>query len=143
VPNLADLMSSARNYPTGQTQNSTLMEERPQPEGAPGTIDPSAFGQTLASFLAQSGLAETLDVSGIAKGPTPGQFTLPWGSDILHLLSTGPKGSPVPEDLVIVPPEAYDQFGKTRSATKRQALLDSIVQGTQATGPTVLGAASV
>jgi hypothetical protein len=143
VPNLADLMSSARNYPTGQTEPTTAMDAQAQPDKGQGTLDPSVFGQTLAAFLAQSGLAETLDISGIAKGPTPGQFTLPWGTETLHLLSTGPRGSPVPEDLVIVPPEAYEQFGKTRSTAKRQALLDSIVQGTQAAGATVLGGASV
>ncbi len=137
MPQLADLLTSGRDYPTGQERPQTAMD-RTDTEGQPA-LDPSAFGQTLASFLAQSGLADALDVSGITKGASPGQFTLPWGTETLHLLSTGPKDSPSPEQLVIVPPEAYEQFGKTRSAAKRQALIESIVQGTQAAPSTVMG----
>lgn len=142
MPQLSDLMSSARNYPTGQSPAApvlprTLMEPPPEEPPQPA-VDPSAFGQTLAAFLAQAGLADTLDLSGIAKGRTAGQFTLPWGQETLHLLSTGPK-DPQPEQLILVPPEAYEQFGKTRSTAKRQALLDSIVAGTQGAAPTVLG----
>lgn len=140
MPNIADLMSSAKNYPTGQPAPRTILEP-PTPELQAPPIDPQAFGQTLAAFLAQAGLADPSSAQGITKGSTPGQFTLPWGSATLHLLSTGAKDTPSAEELVIVPQEAYDQFGKTRSSKKRQALLDSIVQGTQAAPSTILGGA--
>lgn len=137
MPNLADLMSSARNYPTGQQAPPSLMEPI-APEVQAPEVDPAAFGQTLAAFLAQAGLTDPSSAQGITKGASPGQFTLPWGAATIHLLSTGAKDSPSPEELVIVPPEAYAQFGKTRGSKARQALIDTIVQGTQG-GGTILG----
>ena len=139
MPNLADLMTSSRNYPMGPAAPRSLMDPTPVAQGP--ALDPKAFGQTLASFLAQTGLTDPSSAQGIARGSTPGQFILPWGAETLHLLSTGAKDSPSPEELVIVPPEAYSLFGKTRGAKARQALIDTIVQGTQSGGSLLGGAA--
>lgn len=143
MPNLADLMTSSRSYPAGPTAPAaprTVMEPSAAPDAQmPAAVDAQAFGQTLAAYLAQSGMADASSAKGITKGSTPGQFTLPWGTETLHLLSIGSKASPSPEELVIVPPEAYDQFGKTRGAKQRQAIVDSIVQGTTGGGSTIMG----
>ena len=139
MPNLAQLMTSGRNYPGALPTTPPLAApDAPGASLATPAVQSNAFGQTLASFLAQAGVTDPAQAQGIAKGSSPGQFTLTWGTETLHLLSTDSSAEPSPETLVIVPPEAYAQFAKTRGAKARTDIINSIVGGTQ-NGATLLG----